>query len=196
MKILSIDPSSTELGWAVLDTKDFLLASGVISTKAVTYGERFQFIDTSLTQIIGLFKPDEVACERAIRFKGRRIPALEVAVKTIEHWAKRHKLQIRLYSPGEWKHSVLGNGNATKADVAWLMAQHFPSLGPDTSEHIWDALAIGLHRAGVARLESMAQKGGIDDKKIAHLQGSTQIMQSLPGTSIARYHCKRACRLR
>lgn len=155
MRILAIDPSSTTLGWAILDGPgDKLVACGEVSTKTVEYGRRFQFILDSLTQMYDTFKPDQVACEEAVRWKGRKIAALEVAVKTIEKWAKQRRLPFALYKPSTWKRSVLGKAGADKQAAKWLVAAMFEPIG---SDHIADAVCIGLHHLGVLKYETMAQ---------------------------------------
>ena len=160
MRVLSVDPSSTNLGWAVLDD-DSLIAHGVISTKKVVYERRYLHITDELMKLRKEYSFDEVACERAIRFEGKRIPALEVAVKAIEKWAERrkwvdHPLPIYFYSPSEWKRSVAGAGNADKAAVARCVCLIYPQLPEDVSDHETDAIAIGQHHLGVRRLELMS----------------------------------------
>ncbi len=49
MKLLAIDPSSTDMGFAILDGGE-LVDYGVISTAKVQYDHRFMFITTALTR--------------------------------------------------------------------------------------------------------------------------------------------------
>jgi len=154
--ILSIDPSSTVLGIAVMDN-DSLIRYGIIDATKQPYEKRYMFIIKKLNEIIKKYPIDEIACEMAMKFKGRRVAALEVAVTSIKHWAKKQKLDISFYSPGEWKASVTGKGNSDKEQVADVIRLHYPILKPDTPDHITDAIAIGLCHIGVIKLKEMTQ---------------------------------------
>lgn len=156
MRVLAIDPSSTELGWAVLDSKagDGLVAVGVCKTDKYHYEQRLPFMVQTLNQVLGTYKPDGVVCEEAVRFKGKSIPALQGVTTCIKHWAKRQKLPLAFYNPSTWKASVIGHGGATKEQVARVMCLMFRGqLNINTPEHVTDAVAIGLHALGVSKWE-------------------------------------------
>lgn len=155
MRVLAIDPGSVILGYAVIEDPDILLAQGEVQTKGVLFHNRYQFIVDNLTRLL-MYKVDTIACERVVRFRNKRVPTLEVAVIAIDKWSKSRKLPISYYSPTEWKASVLGNSQATKDEVQWYVTQSFPHLTVIT-EHVADAVAIGLHHLGVERLQAMAQ---------------------------------------
>jgi len=161
MKFMSIDPSSTNLGWAVFDDGG-LISYGVISTDAVPYEMRYLHICQELSALYACHDFTEVACERAIRFEGRRIPALEVAVTSIKKWAERQRRQghpgfiIYFYSPSEWKVSAAGSGSATKEEVARVICLEYKQLRADVSDHITDAIGIGIHHRAVRRLEELS----------------------------------------
>ena len=135
------------------------------STEDVEYEERYLHITRELQKLYERYRFDEVACERAIRFEGKKIPALEVAVTSIRKWSERrkyfdHKMFIYFYSPGEWKVSAAGSGNADKEAVARCVCLIFRQLPADVSNHITDSIGIGLHHLAIHRLEEMAKKGG------------------------------------
>lgn len=155
MKLLAIDPSSRDLGWAVFDGED-LVAWGDISTAKVDYECRYMFIIGELFKLWEKYQLEEIACEQAIRFKGRHVAALEVSVISIRKWAERRKLPLSLYYPPEWKKSVVGDGHTDKSAVAQVVHLHFKDL-PKVSEHIIDAIAIGLHHQGIKRIETMSK---------------------------------------
>ena len=154
LKFLAIDPSSTVLGWAIFQDES-LQAWGTISTKKVAYDHRFMHIVGELRQLHTTYAFTEVACERAIRFRGRSIPALEVAVTSIRKWAKMSKMPAAFYSPGSWKRTVTGTGAADKAAVARVVYLLYPQLPPDLSDHVTDAISIGQHHYGAKKLERM-----------------------------------------
>lgn len=157
MKFLAIDPSSTVLGWGLFEDEE-LLAWGTVNTHNVPYDRRFMFITGELGKLHTMYGFVGVACERAIRFEGRRIPALEVAVTSIRKWAEMRKLRIDFYSPAEWKRSVTGSGNVDKAAVARVVCLVYPQLPADVSDHVTDAIGIGQHHFGVRKLKAMAQE--------------------------------------
>lgn len=89
MKFLAIDPSSTELGWAVFEDEGLVVWGG-ISTQNVAYNRRFMRIIGKLKKLLKLYDFKEIACEEAARFQGRPAPELEIAVRSIVKWAKDH----------------------------------------------------------------------------------------------------------
>jgi crossover junction endodeoxyribonuclease RuvC len=158
MKYLAVDPSSTVLGWALFDDEE-LRAWGTVDARKVPYDHRFMYINQELLRVHQAHGFADIACERAVRFKGKKIPALEVAVISIRKWAEMRKIPIALYSPAEWKKSVTGSGNATKAAVAKVVCLVYPRLPADASEHVTDAVGIGMHHWGIKKLERMATQG-------------------------------------
>jgi len=156
VKFLAIDPSSTVSGYAVFED-DTLLAWGEIDTKKVGYSHRFSFITGELEKLYAKHGFTEVACERAIRFAGRRVAALEVAVQGIKGWAKENKLSFVYYSPSSWKRSVVGKGNADKETVAEAAHLIYKQL-PRVSSHITDAVAIGSHHLSKRNLLRLSKE--------------------------------------
>ena len=156
-RILAIDPSSTELGWAFLAGYE-LGSYGLISTKGCLYQNKFAYVIDALSGLVTLHRINYVACERAFKSQKRNTAALQVVVKSIEKWAEDKKLPLSLYSPGEWKRGIVGNGMATKEEVAAGIFRYFPFLDKTVSNHITDAIGIGLYFLDTKRLELMTDK--------------------------------------
>lgn len=156
MIFLSIDPSSTELGWAVFDD-DRLVAWGGISTAKVPYVRRFMHITDCLKKLRILYRYTEVACEAVIRFEGRWVPALEVAIMSIKRWAREENMRIDLYNPSTWRSSFANTARATKEDVARIARLVYPDIPQGVSDHVTDAIGIGHHHYGVRRIEIMSE---------------------------------------
>ena len=152
---LAIDPGSRILGWCVLDG-DVLVAYGEISTKRQSYADRFHVIIWELDRIRQRYGITEVACERAFRMPKRNTSALQVVVSCIKDWARESHLKFSLYSPSEWKRSVTGSGRATKELVGRCACLFYPEL-EEASEHVCDAVGIGMHAQGMRRIEAMAE---------------------------------------
>jgi len=153
--ILGIDPSSIRCGWAVL-AGDRLVAHSTICTDKEFYHERTSHIISVLETVIKQFKVTHVACERAFRNPKRNTAALQVVVQSIKSWCKQNKYPLGLYSSGEWKKTVVGNGHASKEEVQQAIALYFP--GAKGSEHEYDAIAIALHHQGMMRLARMTKQ--------------------------------------
>ncbi len=156
MNYLTIDPSSTVLGYSVLTSERQLLASGTVDTKPVNYEDRYDYIIGNLKGLRQWHQFVGIACERPTPIKGQKVPALEQCVASIKAWAHREKLPIVLYSPGTWKKSVTGNGFATKEEVAQAVYLIFPGLDLNAGNHVTDAIGIGLHHVAMMKIMSMA----------------------------------------
>lgn len=155
--LLSIDPSSTQLGWAVFN--DDLLDYGIIKASQKKRRERFTLIIKALNAIHNNYSVLEVACERPFVSRKIRAEALLVAFQCIKEWAKERNTRLFIYSPGEWKKSVIGNHMATKEEVAMIIHLRYRKLPNDLPYHVTDAIAIGLHREGIRKLERISRGG-------------------------------------
>jgi len=154
VRILGIDPSSTRCGWAILEG-DRLVAHSTICNDREFYHERVAHIINVIEEVTKQYKVTDIACERAFRNPERNTAALQVVVQAIKSWCK-DKHPLALYSPGQWKKSVVGNGHASKEDVQQAIKLYFP--GMTGSEHEYDAIAIAIHAQGMKRLERMAKQ--------------------------------------
>lgn len=159
MIILGLDPGTITLGWCVLDDArdppDELVGFGVIESKKVEHCRKFLHIDWELKKVARQYRIDEVACEIAIRFENKRIPALEYCVTVIKHWAAGQKLPITTYTATEWKKSSVGNWKAGKDETIEKMSLLFPQLA-GAGEHVADAVGIGLAHSAVLKVRRLA----------------------------------------
>lgn len=158
MNILAIDPSSTVSGYAIFSEGE-LKDIGEIDATKVEYSRRYMHITGELDKLRKDYGIADVACERAIRFDGKKVPALEVAVMSIKKWAQRLKIPIAFYSATEWKKSVIGDAQADKEAVARVIHLQYRDFSEPLSNHITDAIAIGLHHVGIRKWESMSAGG-------------------------------------
>jgi len=154
MRILGIDPSSIRCGWAVLDG-DRLVAHSTICNDREVYHERVAHIINVIENLVVQHQVTDIACERAFRSPKRNTAALQVVVQAIKSWCK-DKHPLTLYSPGQWKKSVVGNGHASKEEVQQAVELYFP--GMRGQEHEFDSVGICLHHQGIMRLERMINK--------------------------------------
>ena len=156
MRILAIDPSSTVLGWAVLDDDEVVVETGIVDCRKVEYSRRFIHITWELTKVQNRLHADEVVGERPFQSITKNLAALRVAATSVRKWAqeRRRNLPFTEYAPAEWKASVVGNGFATKEQIAEAIRLRLPDL-PESAEHVYDALGVGMHHQGIRKLEAM-----------------------------------------
>jgi len=157
MRVLAIDPGSNHMGFAVMDQYYSLLSYGVEVVSLGTYAGKFLSIETAMANLMQSFGPNEVAMERPFKAANRDTSALIVAARCVKDYCKRRKLPVYLYSPGQWKKGVTGNGNATKDDVAGCVHLLYPALRPGVMNDITDAIGIASHHIGMRKLEGMAK---------------------------------------
>lgn len=147
--ILGIDPGTRYMGYGIIrvvNRKTELLQYGVINlTKYSTHEVKLKKIFERVTSIIVEFMPDEMALEAP--FFGKNVQSmlkLGRAQGVAMAAALSKEIPIVEYSPKSVKMSVTGNGNATKAQVAFMLEQ---LLGVKLeSEHFdaTDALAVAM----------------------------------------------------
>lgn len=165
MRILAIDPSSTVLGWAVLDPDEKVVEAGIVDCRKVEYSRKFMHLTWELTKVQNRLRADEVASERPFKMANKNTAALKVAAMSVRKWCedKRRRLPFTEYSPSEWKASVVGNAYADKPQILEAIMFRLPGLklwNVRDAEHMVDALGIGIHHQGVRRLEAMGESEG------------------------------------
>lgn len=164
--ILGIDPGTTVMGFGVLRMEDgrvTLLEAGAIRFTATddhTLKLRAIFNDT--LAIIERHHPDELAIEA--QFFGKNVQSMlklgraqGVAIAA----ALQRELVVTEYAPKRVKQSITGNGNATKEQVAAMLATILGPAGIPTSTDATDAVAVALchcHSQGsIARVKGQAR---------------------------------------
>ena len=155
-RFIAIDPASTISGWAVFQDEG-LVTCGTIDARMVEYSFRPQCVINELIRLAHRYNFQEVVVEMAPRFKGTEPAALKVVVNSIKHWTRGLGLPFYQYNVSSWKKHVVGNYLATKEEVAANIYLRFPRLAQGLTQHVTDAIAIGVNHAGIRRLEGMAQ---------------------------------------
>ena len=148
MRVLAIDPAIRNTGYAVLEgdpRKPSVLGYDVISIPTkLNQSAALSAIRSHLVNVIQKFHPDEVAVEgiiyvqshlTAISMGAARAAALIAAAD--------HGLPVYEYAPRKVKMAVVGNGNADKSQVAF-MVRALLGLSETPPPDAADALAIGL----------------------------------------------------
>lgn len=126
MRILGVDPGTLVTGYGVVDIKgktSQLVACGIIKTgSTMSMPLRLRTIHLGLMEVIEQTTPDEFAIESAFYAKNvqstlklghaRGVSILAAALREIP---------TSEYAPREVKQAVVGNGNATKEQVAYMV---------------------------------------------------------------------------
>jgi crossover junction endodeoxyribonuclease RuvC len=147
--ILGIDPGTLVMGYGILEIsnkKPALIEMGVLQLKKHKDANiRLQLIYNKIIELNKQFKPQHVAIEAP--FFGKNVQSM-LKLGRAQGVAIAAAMQMGLsaveYSPKKIKHSITGNGNATK-DQVWKMLQQILQF-KETPEFLdaSDALAVAL----------------------------------------------------
>jgi len=147
--ILGIDPGSLNVGYGILQVeKRKIVAAGCDTLKInpkLQLAERLVLIHSKMDKIIAEYKPNIAVVETI--FYGKNIKSaftLGHARGVILLALAQHNIEIVEYSPREVKKSVVGNGNASKEQVAYMVQKILTLSTKPKTEDAADALAIAL----------------------------------------------------
>ncbi len=149
MIILGIDPGSYNVGYGILQVeKRKIVAAGCGTIKInskIQLAERLVQIHFGIDKIIAEYKPDIAVIETI--FYGKNIKSaftLGHARGVIMLVLAQHNIEIAEYSPREVKKSVVGNGNASKEQVEYMVQKILNLNSKPKTQDAADALAIAL----------------------------------------------------
>ena len=148
MRVFAIDPAVRNTGYAVLEgdpSKPSVLDFGVISIpQQVAQSAALAAIRTHLANLLNQFEPDEVAVEGIIYVQSHRTAITMGAARAAALIAAAdHGVPVYEYAPRKVKMAVVGNGNADKSQVAF-MVRALLGLSETPLSDAADALAIAL----------------------------------------------------
>ena len=149
MKILGIDPSSTSTGYGLVDytgQQCALVRLGCIRPPGkASFEDRLVILFDRLQSIIDEVAPVEVAMESS--FYGKDPDAagkLGQAQGVLSLAVCKAGLGIQRYTPAEVKKAVVGNGQATKEQVQYMVAKLLRLSEVPSPLDASDALAVAL----------------------------------------------------
>ncbi|HEX9436464.1 MAG TPA: crossover junction endodeoxyribonuclease RuvC [Candidatus Limnocylindria bacterium] len=157
--VLGIDPGTTGMGYAVLDTgrePPSIIVCDVIPTpKKGSTGERLVAIADEIDRLIAAHRPASLALERLYFNKNVRTAMVVSEARGIALLcAARAEIEIAEYTPSEVKLAVTGSGSADKRQVQRMLSL---VLGLDhkiIGDNVADAVAIALTHAQRSRFTS------------------------------------------
>ena len=149
MIILGIDPGSRTCGYGLLEiNKNKIIAAGCGSINikpSLNLSERLLFIYNELSSLIQKYKPTVAAVETI--FFGKNIQSsftLGHARGVILLALAENNITLKEYSPREIKQSVVGNGNASKKQVEFMVQSILNLKNQPVNNDAADALAAAL----------------------------------------------------
>ncbi|MBO4488310.1 MAG: crossover junction endodeoxyribonuclease RuvC [Bacteroidales bacterium] len=129
-RILGIDPGTSVMGYAILDThlnKSEVQAVSVIQMKKLSdQYAKLKYIYEKTNALIEQYRPDILAIEAP--FYGKNVQSMlklgraqGVVIAACLHAG----MEVFEYSPRKIKQSITGNGNASKEQVAAMLARMY-----------------------------------------------------------------------
>ena len=151
MIILGIDPGTRHTGYGVIEVvgkRETVLAFGSVDPPTkLDLMVRLQKIGEAVEGIIKQHTPDELAIE--MPFMGKNAQAM-LKLGQVQGFVMKAALDLQIpvtqYAPREIKKAVVGNGNASKEQV-WYMIRAQLDLTEDKGLDASDALAVALCHA-------------------------------------------------
>ncbi len=151
MIILGIDPGTRHTGFGVLNVegkRETVLDYGTVDPPAkLDLMVRLQKIGEAVDALIEKHTPDELAIE--MPFMGKNAQAM-LKLGQVQGFVMKaaldHQIPVTQYAPREIKKAVVGNGNAAKEQV-WFMLRAQLDLTEDRGLDASDALAVALCHA-------------------------------------------------
>ena len=147
MRILGIDTSLRSTGYGIINISEKSISAldcGVIKNKqSLTHMECLYRISSGIAQLIELFKPDEVCIEGAFFHRNPKTAMiLGMARGAALSAVAKSQLPVYEYSPKSAKLTVTGTGNASKEQVAYMMAQILKVDHKEINDDATDALSL------------------------------------------------------
>lgn len=156
MRILGIDPGLERIGWALVQREGSRLVAldyGLIQTPRVELPQRLRIAHEQACELFDRLTPDALATERQL-FAANKTTALLVAhaLGVVLLAGSQRNLPWAEYAPPEIKQAVVGNGNADKKQVQFMVQRLLSLRDPPKPDDVADALAIAICHAMRSRV--------------------------------------------
>ena len=151
LRLLGIDPGLQRCGWGMVISDGARLsyvAHGVIRADVkLSLAERLVAILSGLEDVIAAHAPDEAAVEETfVNSNARSALALGQARGAAMIAPAKAGLPVAEYPPAVIKKALVGNGQAEKDQVAFMVRRLLPAAGAVNADAA-DALAVALCHA-------------------------------------------------
>lgn len=156
MTILGVDPGLERIGYGVVrreGSRLTVMSYGLIETPRIAVPDRVRLLHERITTIIDEHQPDALATERLL-FTVNKTTAMDVAkaLGVVLLAGSQKGLPWCEYSPPEVKQSVVGQGNADKKQVQFMVTKLLSLPAPPKPDDVADALAIAVTHAFRSRV--------------------------------------------
>lgn len=146
MVILSIDPGTYKLGWALTDEKT-LIDAGLIESQKKKLGDRFLQVYKALGQIFdraATYELSLVAVEQYVGASKLGTDAMKGLIGIIHLMAAQRGYPVIDFYPTTVKKMLTGDGKADKEVVAQAVARQYPTGYNASLLDVTDAIALGI----------------------------------------------------
>lgn len=149
MLVFGVDPGLTTTGYALLEEANGKVTAKLYGTinppKGKQLADRLEYLFSKSTDILKDLSPDVMAIEDTFHHKNfKSALMLGQARGILILAAARLGIHCVEFAPKKVKMSVVGNGNATKEQVQYMVSQILKLKEIPKSFDVTDALAIGL----------------------------------------------------
>ncbi len=159
MRILGIDPGLSITGYGLIEdtgTKIKLIEAGVIRTSSdKSISDRLFKIYDGLSEIIEEFRPEILVLEKV--YSHYRHPVTSIlmghARGVVCLLCGKYNLQLINYASTRLKKSIVGEGRASKRQVASMVKTLLRLKKLPEPEDITDALALAISHLNIVRLK-------------------------------------------
>lgn len=156
VRILGIDPGLERIGFGLVDRQGSRLTPveyGLIKTPKVALPDRLRLIHEETADLIKRAQPDAIATERLL-FSVNKTTAMDVAkaLGVVLLSTSLAGIPWSEYSPPEVKQAVVGNGNAEKKQVQFMVCKLLSLRETPKPDDVADALAIAICHAFRSRV--------------------------------------------
>ena len=162
MIILGVDPGLNATGYGITEGEPdgrlrILTAGDIRPSKTEPLAQRLAVIHGALSQLIRRYHPDAVVLETLFtHHRHVTTAALMAHARGMACLAaQEHAVPVAEYPPTQVRKSLVGNGAASKAQVARMVGHWVRDVDPSWSADATDALALAIVHA---RVEAQRQK--------------------------------------
>ena len=151
MLILGIDPGLERIGFGLIKrdgSRMTPITYGLIQTPRIELPLRLVELKRQFTELLDVHHPDAIVTERLL-FTVNKTTAMDVAkaLGVILVTAGERGIAWTEYSPPEIKQSVVGNGNAEKKQVQFMVTKLLSLKETPKPDDVADGLAIAITHA-------------------------------------------------
>lgn len=162
MVILGIDPGLERIGYGIIrrdGSRITPVVYGLIETPRINLPDRVRIAHEQVLALIDEHQPSALATERLL-FTVNKTNAMDVAkaLGVVLLAGSLRGLPWAEYSPPEVKQSVVGNGNADKKQVQFMVTRLLGLEKTPKPDDVADALAIAITHAMRSRIQFPAPR--------------------------------------